>query len=321
MDSPRTKYQGNKYAANKGKETSKKISDGFSEWRYKATGEAIPEGLLPGVPNSDKIKVSYVRKVTRLKYPQPHDFVYFEVKRFSTSGTEFIGRVTEYTTEDRLSSLIYRYLHPGHARSCAFEGKVLYSGGKEGTGVSRMPYVEIPDSIAGASDLRVDDEVRYTVSSMGDSYTAYYHISNMGVYRGLDGESRRLILPLTQIKRLVILETPEELDAAGRPKTKFKYVTKRTYDMHTRLLAAGEPLTYPYTHKPRRSKENPNPEPITEEVPCRRFIDEYVGVSVEIIPEDVTVNDWPKARPGRFDFARETIIKLSGKSLGGDSDD
>lgn len=320
MVQTRTKHQGDKYTANKGKETSKKITDGFSEWRYKATGEAIPEAFLSSVPNGDKIKISYIRKVVSLKYPRPHDFVYFDVKRFSTSGTEFIGRVTEYTNEDRLASLIYRYLHPDHAKSCIIEGKVLYSGGAEGSGVSRMPYIEVPDTIEEASDLRVDDEVRYTVSSMGCSYTANYHMSQMGVYHGLDGGTRRLILPLTQIKRLVIYET-EDKDEEGRPRTSFKFVSKKIYDKHTLQLMAGEPLTFTRTRKPRKSKANPNPKPIIEEIPCRRFIDEYTGVTVEIVPEDTTVNDWAGARMGRFDFACETIKKLSGRASGGDCDD
>lgn len=321
MDNPRTKHQGNKYIANKGKGLPKKLADGFTEWRYKDTGEAIPEGLLSTTPNGDKIKISYARKVKRLEHPAPHDFVYFEVKRFSTSGTEFIGRITEYTTEDRLTSLIFRYLHPEHARPCTFEGMVLFSGGAEGSGVSRMPYVEIPDKIIDEAGLMVDDEVQFTLTSMGDTYTGHYHLSNMGLYRGLDGPKTRLILPLTQVKRLVIVET-EIIGGNGHPLTRFRFVPKSVYDQHTLMLKLGEPLTYPHTYTPRKTKDNPNPRPITKNLPCRRFINDYVGLTVELVPEERTANDWPGARSGRFDFTIETIWHGRARSSpGGGSND
>lgn len=301
----RRPHQGIKYAANP--EASGWIKDGFTEWRYK-TGERIPEAILSEVPNSDKIKISYVRKTVTLARPKPHEFVYFDVKHKSNKGTETIGRVTEYTTEDRVASMIYRYYNPGHAQPCELSGIVKFSGGRES---SQMPYLEIPDAIAEAYDLRVDDEVTVSIECMGLSYTFYYHLSQMGLYVSDGGESshRRLILPLTQIKRLVAVDDPQHTDEDGNPTPLFKYVTKKDYDEQTRQIAKGKPLEYTFYYRPRwKTKANPNRRPVrVRSAPCRRFIDEFVKVTATITPEDRTPNDWPNAHPGRFDLATVTI--------------
>lgn len=307
----RKPHQGEKYAANP--ETSGWIKDGFTEWRYKATGQPIPEPMVSEVPNPDKIKISYVRKSVYLKYPKPHEFVYFDVKHRHTKGTETIGRITEYTTEDRLTSMIYRYYHPGHAQPFTISGQVKFTGGKEGSGVSRMPYLDIPDEFVEAYDLHVDDEISATVTCMDLTYTFSYHLSQKGLYvtDGGDTETRRLILPLTQIKRLVVVEDPTTVKEDGTAPPIFKFVTKKTYDEHTRKIAKGKPLEYPIYYKTTKSKKNPKRKMVfSRAVPCRRFIDEYVAVTVEIIPEDTTPNDWPNAHPGRFDLVRDTLKKF-----------
>ncbi len=304
----RTKHQGNKYADNP--EKSGWLKDGFSEWRYKESGEIIPEADLPSVPNAEKIKISYARKVVTLAKPEPHDFVYFDVKHKHSGGTETIGRITEYTTEGRLSSMIYRYYHPGHAQPCTFSGMVFFSGGREGSGTSRMPYIEIPSVYAEASDLRVDDEVSVEIECMDLRYAFNYHLSFMGLRsaKNLCREERRLILPLTLVKRLVVVDDPESMNEDGTPKPCFRYVSKTVYNEHTRMIAKGKPLEYPVSYRPRATPKNPHPKAIiTRTLPCRRFIDDRVQVQVSITPEDTTENKWPNAHPGRFDFTTDTI--------------
>lgn len=304
----RTQHQGIKYAANK--ESNSKLKDGFMEWRYKESGELIPEALEPEVPNADKIKITYVRKTVTLAKPEPHEFAYFEVKRRSSSGTETIGRITEYTTEDRLSSMIYRYYHPEHAQPFTFSGTVLFSGGREKSGSSRMPYVEIPDSFVEACDLRVDDEVHVEITCMELTYSFDYHLSQMGLYISDGGasHSRRMILPLTQIKRLVVVEDPDSVREDGSAEPMFRFVKKSTYDKHTKLIAKSRPLEYEVSYTPRKTEKNPHPKRIvTRVLPCRRFIDDRVQVTLTVTPEDTTSNNWPKAHPGRFDFTADTL--------------
>ncbi len=291
-----TQHQGNKYAKNP--EIGGWIKDGFTEWRYKS-GEAIPPDDLPQVPNADKIKISFVRKVV-------NDFVYFDVKHKSNSGTDTIGRVTEYTTEDRLASMIYRYYNPDHAKPCTFSGTVSAISGRKG---SKMFYLQIPQFYIEACDLKVDDEVRVNLTCMGLSYTFFYHLSQTGYFPHVgEAPQRLLILPLTQVKRLVAVDDPDSIDEFGNASPIFRYVTKKTYDEHTRQIARGEPLEYQVSYRPRKTKSNPDRHPVvTAILPCRRFIDEFNEVTAEIIPEAFTVNNWQNAHNGRFDFAIGTI--------------
>lgn len=304
----RTQHQGIKYASNP--EANAWLKDGFTEWRYKATGEPIPEAAVPDVPNSDKIKISYVRKVVILAKPKPREFVYFEVKRRYSGGTETIGRITEYTTEDRLTSMIYRYYHPEHAQPFTFSGTVLFSGGLPKRGTSRMPYVEIPDSYVEACNLHVDDEVHVEITCMGLTYSFDYHLSQMGLYVSDGGasHSRRMILPLTLVKRLVVVEDPDSIEEDGSAKPIFRFVRKSQYDKHTKLIAKGKPLEYEVSYVPRKTEKNPHPKRIvTRVLPCRRFIDDRVQVTLSVLPEDTTVNVWPNAHLGRYDFVIETL--------------
>ncbi len=301
-----TQHQGQKYAQNP--ESGGWIKDGFTEWRYKS-GEKIPPEVLPQVPNADKIKISYVRKII-------NDFVYFDVKHKSNTGTETLGRITEYTTEDRLTSLIYRYYNPDHAKPCSFTGRVSVIEGRK---TSKMFYLEIPQFYVESCDLRVDDEVKVNITCMGLSYTFFYHLSQTGFFPHVgQAPQRLLILPLTQVKRLVAVEDPASIDENGNAVPIFRYVPKKIYDEQTRQIAKGKPLEYQVSYRPKKTKKNPKRKPvITAVLPCRRFIDEYNEVSVEIIPEAYTVNDWPNAHVGRFDFAKETIAR-GGRVLNSD---
>lgn len=310
-------YQREKYIAFKqsGKKLNAKISDGFTEYRDITTGEIVQDVKLD-LPTVRLF--TYEKKTARLlKYAgdrskllageevELRDFVYFVVRQISAKNNEMIGRITEYTTEDRLSSMIYRYYNPEHAEPISFGARVLFSGSPETeeeapgkkriSEASRMPYVMIPDTLIDKSGLCVDDEISITITNeRGDHYTDHYHISNMGLYNlreeGLltEEKTRRFIVPLTKFKRAVVLEYAEGELPIRNP---IKFVTGKKYTEHTRKLREGEPITYEFSYKGRPTKENPKPEEKTLEVPCHRLIDEYSEVTVQISPQPYTVNN------------------------------
>lgn len=304
----REKYQ---FFKNSGQKINSKIKDGFSEYRDITTGEHAeprpdlgnPQNLrqftfdrrvIPILKNAnDKLRALRGEKVAT------QDFVYFVVKQISNAGQDTIGRITEYTTEERLTSMIYRHYHKEHARPCSFTAKVLFSGDSPEEGKisasSRMPYVEIPTSVLIESDLEVDDEILITITNeRGDSWTELYHVSNMGLYnlreegQPTTEKTRRYIVPLVGFKRAVVLENiPEDVPI----KQSVRFVTKHDYNLHTAQLKKGEPLTYSHSFKPRPSKANPKP-PVQEvTIPCHRLINEYDTVTVQLVPQDYTIHN------------------------------
>lgn len=315
----KTPYQREKYLAFKkaGGKVNSKFSDGFAEYHDITTGEPVPEyqrGMMDTVR-----QFTFEKKTARLlkhagdrakllrgEEVELRDFVYFVVRQISGRTNETIGRITEYTTEERLTSMIYRFYNPEHAGPISFRARVLFSGSPEEeetprgekriSEASRMPYVEIPASLLDKSGLCVDDEISITITNeRGDSYTDHYHVSNMGLYNlreeGLftEEKTRRFIVPLTKFKRAVVLEPEPGSNLPIRNPVKF--VTGRKYTEHTRKLREGKPISFDYEFKGRPTKENPKPDKKTVEVPCHRLIDEYSEVTVQIIPEPYTVNN------------------------------
>lgn len=295
-------YQREKYIAFKqsGAKLSSRVRDGFQEYRDISTGESVgaPDGAnLPTIR-----QFTFDRRTeTILSYAKDRDayahgenvktreFVYFIVRQISARGIETIGRITEYTTEERLSSMIYRHYNREHASPCAWKGKVLYSGSS--TDGSRMPYVEIPDSLIDESGLTVDDEVLITVTNeRGDSHSEHYHISNMGLYVTTEDLSnvRRYIIPLVGFKRAVVIEPTGEEIPIHQP---IRFVTSSTYRHHSALLSKGEPITYKFHYKGRPSKLEPKPPMKEVDLPCHRFIEEYSEVTVQLTPEPYTINN------------------------------
>lgn len=316
VKSDKRPYQRERYEAFRktGQKINSKVKDGFADYRDITTGEVVPDLALSDTGfNSSIRQFTYERRIEKvLAYAgdkdkarkgeevQTVDFVYFVVRQINKKTNETIGRITEYTTEERLSSMIYRYYNPEHARPCSWEGMVKFSGeapepGKKAEAV-RMPYVEVPDSVINDSGLVVDDEILITITNeRGDSFTDLYHVSNMGLYgmreEGLPNgiSKRRLIIPLTKFKRAVVLEPSEDLPKIKEPYVRF--VTGRTYKLHTALLEKGEPITYPHTFVPRPSKLEPKPGPKEVEYPCHRLLNEHGRVTITIEPQNYTITN------------------------------
>lgn len=316
VKSDKRPYQRERYEAFRktGQKINSKVKDGFADYRDITTGEVVPDLALSDTGfNSSIRQFTYERRIEKvLAYAgdkdkarngeevQTVDFVYFVVRQINKKTNETIGRITEYTTEERLSSMIYRHYNPEHARPCSWEGMVKFSGeapepGKKSQAV-RMPYIEIPDSVINDSGLCVDDEILITITNeRGDSFTDLYHVSNMGLY-GLREEGlpngiskRRLIVPLTKFKRAVVLEDSPELPEIKEPYVRF--VRGSTYKLHTALLEKGEPITFHHHYKPRPSKLEPNPQSKEVNYPCHRLINEHDRVTVIIEPQNYTITN------------------------------
>lgn len=272
---------------------------GFQQLRDKTTFEIVPESEYQ---TAYKITFrEYVEEWTEHRIP--HKFVYYQLSRRSNKGTEQIGRITTYTTEDRLRSLLYRYFNPDHAQGLSFYGRVRLSGsadeisGEPGERLpSKMPYIVIPSDDVDKCDLRVDDEIQYTIiNGAGERYTERYHLSLTA--KPLDGSTRSLILPLTRIKRLVVFD-----DGTAR----MRYLKKEEYDNHTRDLENNKPLTIELPHYKKGKVDS------VEIIPVHRFINEGDEVSVTINPEEWTKHQFMDRR-GRFDFVINTLQLIQSK--------
>lgn len=320
--SEKTPYQRNEYLSFKkqGLKVNSKAKDGFAQYRDITTG-----GISEPDPHTDRIcQFTMERIVTRLCATktdrakalegnpyETREFVYFNVRQINKKGQATIGRITEYTTEERLASMIYRYYNPDHAEPCAWgNARICFSGPSEEAGGSRMPYVEIPPFIIDKSGLTVDDEVLITITNeRGDSFSDHYHISNMGLYETIDKEqTRRLIVPLPVFKRAVVLERIPEGITIRQP---VKFVTGAEYRKHSKKLSKGEPIAYAHKYKDRPTKEIPKPEIKTVEIPCHRFIEEGMEVTIQLTPEPYSKNVWINAPIGRYDFVIETFRSFS----------
>ena len=276
----------------------------YQELRDKVTFEIVPP---------EKYREAY--KITFRQYVEewtehraPRRFVYYQLSRRSSNKTEQIGRITEYTTEDRLKSLLYRYFNPGHASGISFYGRVRLSGSAEdpsgdtsamdyaGRLPSKMPYVTVPADDVVKCNLRVDDEISYTiVNPRGEQFTERYHLSTTA--KPEDGSTQSLILPLTRIKRLVMYD-----DGSGRS----RYIKKTEYDQHTEDLKKGRPL---FTEIPHYKKGEIS---TVERVPVHRFINDGDEISVTIAPEEYTKHEFMDRR-GRFDFVAPTLQLIAAK--------
>lgn len=288
---PRTRYQGEKpreYVPRYG-------ADCTQEYRDKRTFEIVPESEYR---TAYKItyqwkKAEYEDGKGKKKY-----FEYARVFRRTSEGQETIGQITEYTTEDRLKSMLYRFYNPGHASGFSFSGRVRLSGDSEESRKekkSKMPYVAIPSEDVSRYDLRVDDEVKITlINKHGEEYSEFYHLSLTA--NNEEENKQSLIVPLPKFKRLVVFKHP--LTGVQT----FRYVTKKIYTEHTHGLKIGETPLYPFTY-------SRNHERHLIMVPCHRFIDEGETVSVTLDPEEYTHHKF-MSRMGRFDFARETLLTL-----------
>lgn len=221
------------------------------------------------------------------------EFRYYDIVRIPSRGPRVtVGRVTAYTTPDRLASLYYRYYHPEHLQPFAFTGTVRFSGQAEETTaenptLTKHPYITIPPEIVRSSDIRVDDEIEITViNAEGWTVTDCYHVSQMDDY---------LIVPLVKFKRAVIQELPEGKILTFQPST--------LYRADSRTL-----LEQPQEGRPRFSFQKPLKDPAGNPagfltVEYTRFINP--GDTVNIICRPDPEGD------GRLDFAYESLVRLA----------
>lgn len=277
---------------------------GYQELRDKTTFNIAPPEAY-----REAYKITYRRHVEKwTEHGAPRSFVYYQLSRRTNKNTEQIGRITTYTTEERLQSLLYRYYNPGHALGLSFHGRVRLSGSAEDPEAeitpedraeglpSKMPYITIPADDVIKCNLRVDDEISYTiVNPQGERYTERYHLSTTA--KPLDGSTRSLILPLTRIKRLVMFD-----DGTGRA----RYIKKVDFDRHTEDIQKGRPLTIDIPHYKNGKVDH------IETVPVHRFINEGDEVAVTISPEEWSKNEFMD-RLGRFDFVINTLKLIESK--------
>lgn len=223
-------------------------------------------------------------------------FYYYDIVRIPPRGSRVtVGRVTAYTTPERLDSLFYRYYHPDHLKPFSFSGTVRFSGQADETTaihptLTKHPYLSIPREIVTASDIRVDDEIEITViNSDGWTLTECYHVSQMDDY---------LIVPLSQFKRAVIQDLPE-----GK---KLVFQASGPYAQDSQKL-----IDHPQEGRPHFSFKKPIKGPDRE--PTGEFITvDYVrfinpGDRINIICRPDPEGD------GRLDFAYETLLRKARK--------
>ena len=217
------------------------------------------------------------------------EFHYFDIVRIPPRGPRVtVGRVTEYTTPERLASLYYRYYRPDHLKDFRFSGTVRFSGDAEGDTAGKHPYITIPAEISEASDIRVDDEIEITVINPdGWTLTDCYHVSQMDDY---------LIVPLVKFRRAVIQDLPE-----GK---KLTFQASGPYREDSKKLK-----NHPQEGRPRFSFEKPikgpdgRPTGETLTVEYTRFINP--GDKINIICRPDPEGD------GRIDFAYETLVRIA----------
>lgn len=153
----------------------------------------------------------YLRERTTQRY-DGGTFTFYDIVRFTKTARDYVGRVTDRTTDARLDSLFYRVYYPEHLKPFGFTGTVRFSGDQDPPteiiehalkggdlgeySITKTPYISVPPAIVDMFDCHVDDEIRITVeNSDGFTYSEKYHFSMMG---------DRLIIPLTKFKRLII---------------------------------------------------------------------------------------------------------------------
>lgn len=85
---------------------------------------------------------------------------------------KMIGKITTFTKDVRIYSLLYRYNHPAHMTGLTIMGRVSKNA------KDRL-YVAIPKREIEDHDLKVDDAVDITITRIdGASLTETYHIAN-----------------------------------------------------------------------------------------------------------------------------------------------
>ena len=276
---------------------------------YKHTNPRIKDNA--GIPYNGEVHRLHKKTVRWSDLPDSPDykklFVYYDIIR--TRDHAVIGRITKYTTDERLDSLLYRYYNRDHMRPFEFSARIYMSGSADDPdsteGAVKTPYVIIPPDIISNADARVDDEIEMTVTGPdGYSNTQRYHISKM---------SRSYIMPLTQFKRLAYMEvneegafqwaSPHEGDARSYEVIPEDHLPKRNYKTQV-----GDNL-FLVMMKKSVYKSGMDAVRNGDECPFCLFIKEGDVINVSVRPAPM--------RDGRrcFDFAKNTLDHINNVKL------
>ena len=99
---------------------------------------------------------------------EEREFISFKI---TDSAKKKIGTVTNYTTEERLRSLIRRYENPEHMEKIDFVARTGETNG--------FLYIIIPEPIRGWADILVDDSVDLRIEKKDGSFIEdiQHHVS------------------------------------------------------------------------------------------------------------------------------------------------
>lgn len=270
--------------------------------------------------------VHYRKRAVRWNDHPEHEkynkwFIYYEIVRIDGRGTSVLGRITEYTTPERVDSFFYRLNNPDHLKPFSFRAPVRFSGRSEsaigkGATDTKTAYVTIPPEVVETYDIHVDDEIEITVTNAdGFTHTGVYHVSKMNRNersQRKDGESclPSLIIPLTQFKRGAVVDFPEDPVTHDPPERRFIFLTASDYKTLFRRYEPGKDLTFKWVYLGKKYDSLNDDEKVVT-CPIQFFI--VPGAVVEISVQTHTrKNNAPSqvGTLGRFDFAFETLLQI-----------
>lgn len=301
----------------------------WTEDRDKRTGE-ITAKQRDNDPNIQRV---YIREKSLIWSECPTNpyygrrFTYYDVVKINSKGTEILGRWTEHTTDERRDSFFYRMFNPDHMSPFTFTAPVRFSGRSEdsirsGATDTRTAYVTIPPEIVSRCDVRVDDEILFTVTNKeGDSLEGLYHISRMNrndKHETKDGETclPSFVIPFTKIKRSAYVDFPEDPVTHQPAHTELLYLRSGEYKKVYREHVSGvSSILLPWEYMGKKYDNLPE-EKRTVLLPVRLFMAPGDSVTVSVVPhhqEKVPLRLLPyhAGQPGRFDFAEETLYQIS----------
>lgn len=309
--------------------TYKGTTFAWSEIRDKRTGE---KSTKERHNETGKVKVWYRKRTDIWSFNpnSPHygkTFTYYDIVIINSKGTEHVGRITEHTTEERKTSLFYRYFNRDHLGEFSFRAPVRFSGRssdaiKDGATSTKTPYVTIPAEFIEKYDIHVDDEIEITIKSNGHTLTEFYHVSKMNTNDKNriknDGQpaTPSFIIPLSRFKRYAELSFPEDPVSKAPPEISFQPLRSSVYKIvFADYMNGVQPLTAPWYYMGHKYDVIPKDERAIS-LPCKLFITpgDVVDVSVSPFKRDTVpeiFKDIHFGPVGRFDFAEETLYNIS----------
>lgn len=224
-------------------------------------------------------------------------FVYYLV--YTEDSNDPIGSVTSYVTEERITSLLYRYYNKTPFEPVSFTGSVRANGVSRihdsGTDYKsdKQIYVHIPEKTVSALDLHVDDLLDVSVTNK-DGYTVVrrYHISM---------SNKTAIIPLSKFRRLGITTDPLTDNPTIRAIPKGSKINPDQYTYEGGIVSQsnGNPLQMVYKIPKKTAMEHGKPSECIQEY--TRFIE---------VGDTVTVTISPVSDATRYFFHVGTLSKI-----------